>query len=484
MHHPATRNAVLAAIGLLAAAVAATALVQVADPAPDPGEREQAGVLAASAANPLLTPSGAVRNITFYYDGTLPLVGTERERLRSHLGSPGIVVTTPRTEDEAATVATIHAIGARAYRYVQYYWAPDTSAYHGIDLREHPEWRFCRRGSTPSVGRETADGATRWFLLDLNERALRTRISEQLAQYAATGWDGVFIDRGEAATQYAADAAGRPVWHRVSTCTEEPAKAGARFADAHVRMLALAHRNGLQAMMNTGKSPFDPIRPMRPDPRKAACRNGRWEKCPTLSDAWRHLDLVVNETAARPRAVDWQRTFVGNRRSERNSAHGRRTVGLITSASLGGRERQTRRNVFYEWSRIKLFDLPVAVNTGDDRCAQAPATAVCNRFGIYPELVDSVLGRPLTKAPGSRQCIGRSEVRCVWLRQYRQGTVVLNVTPRRRDKVRIPLGFKGCRHVYDVWSGVPLARDRCVTSVRLDLTKWSGRPLLLSRRPW
>ncbi|HET6560435.1 MAG TPA: hypothetical protein VFG72_01040 [Marmoricola sp.] len=446
-----------------------------------PGPQASAALASDSRASGLRASAVSARNVSFYYNGTVPLAGSDPSALKEHLGSPGVVVTTP-TDDEVGTVDAIHRIGAKAYRYVQFYWAPVDREYHGIDLSEHPEWAFCRTGSTPSHGRTDGAGAD-WLLLDLNERALLAQIDTLLAGYEAAGWDGVFIDRGEAATQYAADSAGRPVWHRSSTCTEDPAVAGARFADAHVGMLARAHANGLEAMMNTGKSPFDEVAPLRPDPAKAACRARDWERCTFLSDAWRHLDLVVNETAGRPTDLLWDRTFHGNKRSERHRRYGGRTIGLITTASLGGVENQTRRNVYYQWSRIKLFDLPVAVNTGDDRCAQS-TEPVCNRYGTYPELVDTVLGEPLSAAPESTRCRRKDEVHCVWMRRYTGGTSVLNVDSRRRDDVTVRLGTSGCRHVYDVWSGQPLAGNRCVTKVRVDLHPWSGRPLRLSRHPW
>jgi hypothetical protein len=367
---------------------------------------------------------------------------------------------------------------------VQFYWAPGNAAYHGIDLREHPEWAYCRRGDTPSTGRTTDAGATPWFLLDLNETAVRQRVDELLAHYRSLGWDGVFFDRGEAATSYAEDVDGNPVWHRVSTCTEDPHVQGATFADAHVGILELAHANGLQAMMNSGKSPFDPIAPMRPDPGDRGCQDRVWAECTFVRDVWRHLDLVLNETAGRPKDVLWDRTYVGNLRSERNRSYGRRTVALITTSSLGGKEKQTRRNVFYQWSRIKLFDMAVAVNTGDGGCGAAETdTGICNREGTYPELTDTTFGKPLAARPKARACDRRNEVRCLWTRSYKAGMSVVNVS-RSAKTVKLKLGLKGCRHVYDVAAGAPLARNRCVGKVKVTVPRWSGRPLRYSRNPW
>jgi hypothetical protein len=47
--------------------------------------------------------------------------------------------------------------------------------------------------------------------------------------------------------------------------------------------------------------------------------------------------------------------------------------------------------------------------------------------------------------------------------------------------VRLP--GDGCHHVLDVYADRPLAGNRCVSRVRIDLPAWSGRPLLLSDEP-
>lgn len=452
------------------------------------GEDPQATTASARSAErraqPVATDDGGVANVSFYYSGTVPLAGARPEQLRAHLGEPAIVVTTPRA-DEEAEIEAIHEIGAKAYRYVQFYWAPGDAAYEGVDLQANPEWAFCRRGDAKSLGRVTAPRSTQWFFLDANETALRERVAEVLAQTKARGWDGVFFDRGEAATQYARDLEGRPVWSKVSTCTEDPYRKGATFADAYVDTVALARQAGLETMMNNGKSPFDPVVPMRPDPRDRHCRAGEHARCDTLGDAWNSLELVLSEAAGRPKDVLWDRTFVGNKRAERNKSNGRRTVGLITTATLGGRENQTPYNVYYQWSRIKLFDMAVAVNTGDDNCAGASdPDAICNRYGVYPELNSIRFGAPLTGAPAATRCLRRSDVRCVWTRTYADGASVVNVRPRPQKRQVVQLGTDGCRFVYDVFADRPLADNRCVTRVVLRLPKWGGRPLVYATEPW
>jgi hypothetical protein len=439
--------------------------------------------LSSAATNPVAA-AGGVRNVSFYYDGSADLAGADRDQLATTLGRPAIVVTTPRS-DEVATVKAIHSIGAKAYRYVQFYWAPNDTGYEGINLHKHPGWAFCRTGTTPSLGRKTNGGAERWYFIDANERAVRARFRSILNGFRADGWDGVMFDRGQAATQYAADNRGHPVWDRKSSCTHSPFRRGARFADAYVNMLGLAHVVGLQAMMNNGSSPFDPHISMRPDPANPYCQAAKWSRCTFIADAWRKLDLVLNETAARPKDQMWRRDFAGNQSSETNVHHGHRTVALVTTATLGGASRQNRHNVFYQWSRIKLFDLAVAVNTGDGGCDSASNTSeVCNRYGVYPELVNTVFGKPLGRAPVSQSCIKRSTIHCVWTRKYAKGVNVLNAGARARSLVPVTLNRGTCRYVYDVYTKAPLAHNRCVQKVRVNMSGWSGHPLRYSKRAW
>ena len=460
---------------LVAAGVLAPALAVVLS-LPDLGSAAPA-----PATNPVADSTGGVRNVTFYYGGSTPLrPGSDL----SALGHPSIVVATPHGAGDADAVAAIHSIKAKAYRYVQLYWAPGDVAYDGINLREHPGWVFCGPGGTKPVGRTTNGGSRRWYFLDANEKSLRTRVRALMATYKAQGWDGVMFDRGQAATQYGTDIHGHPIWDRRSTCTYDAYKPGARFADAFVNLLGLAHAVGLQAMMNNGRSPFDPVTRMRPDPRSVSCQHAHWSTCRYLTDVWSKVDLVLNEQATRPRDELWSRLFVSNQRSERGTSHNRRTVALITTGSLGGAANQRRSTVFYAWSRIKLFDLAVAVNTGDGRCAGASSDAVCNRYSVYPGLVDTVMGQTVSSRPASQQCARGSKIHCVWVRRYRQGTTVLNARPVAVKNVRIDLGLANCRYVYDVYRGAPVAGNACKQAVRMNLPAWSGRPLRLSTKPW
>lgn len=458
----------VASVPLLVSMLLAALLAPAATPATD---------LAPVAAAPLYSSVSGVRNVSFIYDRASSLApGVDL----SNLGHPAVVVS-GRPTDEAAAVAAIHARGARAFRYVQFYWVPDDKPLEGIDLRLHPDWAFCESGDKPSLGRVTDAGTRHWYFLDTNEAPVRARIHTVLASLRAAGWDGVMFDRGEAATQYAVDAAGTQLWAKESTCTGRPYRAGLRFADSYVRMLALAHTVGLQTMLNTGKSAFDPIAPMRPDPRDAACRTHDWAHCHHLLDAWPALDLVLNESATQLEDRRWERTFTGNSRAEHDATYGHRTVALITSANLGGVANQTRANVFYAWSRIKLFDLPVAINTGDGGCA--PGSTICNHFGHYAELVDTLFGPPLATMPVSQACTVGSKIRCVWLRRYTRGMDVVNAQPSAQT-VSIKLGTATCRYVLNVNSKRPLMGNTCVSTVRLSMPAWSGRPLKYSRTPW
>ena len=421
---------------------------------------------------------GGVHNPVFYYAGKAPLSpGADL----SALGKPSIVVTTaPKNEQEA--VAAIHGLGAKAYRYVQFFWAPDKGSYEGIDLGTHPDWAFCRSGDQPLRGRTTTNpdgGKLDWYFLDTNERGLRSRIAQLMASYKALGWDGLMWDRGGAATQNAVDAKGQPVWDAASSCTGHPYRTHARFADAYVNMLGLARQAGLQVMLNTGTSPYDPVRPFRPDPNDPDCRDRQWQQCSHTRDGLSDADLELNESVSFPRDEQWRRTFEGNQRAERK---GRRVVGLITTHTLGGASHQNRADVFYEWARVKIFNLPLAVNTGNDGC-HGSQRDVCNRYGAYPELSDIRFGKPSADSPSARQCQGGSDIRCVWSRQYAKGLDLVNVSDRALS-VRVIVPGERCRRVYDVFAAEPLAGDRCVTDLSVDLPPWSGRPLLESTHPW
>ena len=190
-------------------------------------------------------------------------------------------------------------------------------------------------------------------------------------------------------------------------------------------------------------------------------------------------DLLLNESVAFPRDQLWQRTFEANQMSERS---GRRVVGLLTTYTLGGASHQNRADVFYEWARVKLFDLPLAVNTG---------TTVRWRPSrrVQPLRHVSRPGRRAVRQaadglPGGEHCMPGSDVRCVWTRQYAHGLNIVNVSGRHLTSRSFDLPDGKCRYVYDVFARRPLAGNTCISRLEVDLPPWSGRPLLESTRPW
>lgn len=416
--------------------------------------------------NPVLDGRGGVRNFVFYNRGRNPLVPGAN---LSALGHPSVVVTTPRSDPRQA-IEAIHSLGARAYVYDQFYWSQMNESSDGLNLAKHPGWAFCRSGNKPLLGQvvHAEQSTQRWYFIDVNERAVRAAIERQFRALKAEGWDGVFFDRGQAALAYAANAQGNPVWKHGSlrgiggirsTCTSHPYQKGATFADSFINALGLAHQAGLQAMMNYGTSPFDPVTPMP-------------------AEAWKHLNLVLDEMATHPRDMLWERTFQGLQQAEQNSAHGHRTVALISTGNLGGPTGQTRANVFYEWARIKLFNLAVAVNTGDIGCPPHPHNGICNLYTLYPELTDVRFGRPTAPAPAASDCSEDSKIHCVWTRSYVHGTDVLNASSQTRHDLTVRIPGGSCRYVYDVFDKLSLASNRCVKVVSLNLPPWSGRPLV------
>jgi hypothetical protein len=289
------------------------------------------------------------------------------------------------------------------------------------------------------------------------------------------GWDGVFFDRGYAALTGIDEPTNTNVWDEVSTCTSDPVTPDATFADAFVGATKTAHENGLEMMLNYGVSPFSKETPLRPDSRNEACREHEWASCVTLPDVWNGIDWTLAEAVAHPQDQLFEVDYANNKRNEQDPEHGGQVVGLLTTATLG---ENTRPNVFFGWSRVKLFDIPVAVNTGEGGC-QGQTVAVCNRHRLYPDLANARLGEPLTVEPERVECQGRSKVNCLWVRRYSHGMSVVNVTDQP-VAVDLELGVDGCRVVESVWHREKLEGGECVDGVKLDLPAWSGRPLLYS----
>ena len=420
-----------------------------------------------SGSNAVPTKAAGRENVTFYYQQI------HSGRDLATFGKVKLVVAAPQTNGKEAA-ALIKSTDAKAYRYIQTYWLPTSGYSDDPGATNQPNWHFCSQGSTPTVGRTDNQGRD-WYFYDMNERSSLEHLKARLQIIKAEGWDGVFFDRGFAALTGLDDPSVKNVWDQVSTCTADPVKPGATFADAYVGATREAHAVGLEMMMNYGISPFDHSTPLRPDSKNTACRQRRFKQCPQLDDVWPALNWVLDEGISHPKDIAFLGDNETNLTIEREAAKGRRTVGLLTTGSLG---ENNRENVFFEWSKVKLFDIPLAVNTGEGGC-QGQTVTVCNRARLYPELANVAFGTPLADKPFKRSCQGKSNVNCLWIRQYSNGMSVVNVSDASIT-ASLDLGVNGCRVVTSVDSGQALAGGACVTKVSMTIPAWSGRPLTYS----
>jgi hypothetical protein len=320
------------------------------------------GAPPAQTAAPRPEPAGRpAENVAFWY---LPVTSTEQMR---RLGPVRLVVAGPQNIGRPEAAAHIRAAGPEAYLYQQTYWFPLGRRYQGLRIDRHPEWAFCLDGDTPLTVRRR-DGRD-WWYLDMNERAVQEHLAARFAELRRQGWDGVFFDRGLAAlTGYGQE--WPPTWYRTSSCTEDPVRPGATFADTWIDVSALVRRAGLKLIVNYGQSPFDPRVPMRPDPRDPRCVE-RALGCRRLDDGWEHPTLIADEAVAHPRDADWANDFAANRFNEQDPLHGGRVIGLITAGTLGGD--LSRDNVYFQWARVKLFAFPLGVPPGGPRRGLPPA---------------------------------------------------------------------------------------------------------------
>jgi hypothetical protein len=420
---------------------------------------------------PTLTAPGR-ENIAFYYQRI------SRTTDLAKLGSVSLVVT-GKTAGRTAAVA-IKKTGARAYRGVQAYWFADGDSYDGLEVTKRMDWAFCLSGDTPLVARTDAQGV-KWYFLDSNERGVRDAFAQRMEILKQQGWNGIFFDRGFAAMTGRDDVA-NPAWDKVSTCTQDPVAANATLSDAYVGMAGEVRKAGLDLIVNYGTSPFDATVPMRPDPRDPKCQD-KQKGCKTLEDVWPEVDGVLDEAVAHPKDVNWANDYRSNSLNEQMSHQGKNVVGLLTQGTMGGHH--SRDVAYYEWARVKLFTIPLAVNTGDDGCGNPAPGALCNRQALYPELANIAFGTPVVSAPQSSQCTSGSKVHCIWVRRYANGMSLVNVSPTTKQTGSLPLGVKGCRYVKDVSTGQPLAGPKaCITSVSLSAKAWSGHPLVYSESPW
>jgi hypothetical protein len=189
------------------------------------------------------------------------------------------VVIGPQSSDAADQLATaeVHARGAVALRYQQWYWHPNDRVYQGNDIADHPDWAFCESGSTPLTDTAAHPGDT-WTYLDVNERAARNAEVAELRRLQTLGYDGVFVDLGGAALTGARSTS-------VSTCTTDPVIANRTLGQAYVGMLNQANALGMTIGINGGQ---------------LATLNA----LPVGVDAMAHATFVLDESAARRGVYD------------------------------------------------------------------------------------------------------------------------------------------------------------------------------------
>lgn len=406
--------------------------------------------------------------VAFWYEGI------RNASTLAGLGKVDLIVTTQQPSTDKAAIAAIHQHGSQAFRYFQSYWYPAGASVDGLDMSKHMDFAFCESGSTPRVGK--TQGGHQFYFLDTNEIPARQFILGQLKKLHSEGYDGVFFDRGLASlTGSTAEHAG--IWYKKSTCTSKPYKKNATFSDAYVSLFKLVHQAGLKLMLNYGYSPFDPNFRFRPDPTDPSCQADHFSTCRHVNSGMSDVDYFLDEGNAYARDIHWQEDFAANRANEQDPHFGGRVIVLITQVLL---ENHTgRANVYSAFAKVRLFNVPVAIFTGDDGCKGISNPALCNRQGIYPELTNADFGTPIDSDPQSTQCASGSKIDCVWYRTYSKGLDVINVTPRTVS-VTVPIGGSQCHTVTDIYSKTKLDGGKCVTSVTLELGPWAGRPMLYS----
>ena len=286
---------------------------------------------------------------------------------------------------------------------------------------------------------------------------MRDAFAQRMDILRKQGWNGVFFDRGFAAMTGRDDVA-NPAWDKVSTCTQDP-------VDRERDPLGRLRRHGVRGAQGRAR-PHPQLRhiPVRRDradaarPPRPEVPGAQQKGCKTLEDVWPEVDGVLDEAVAHPKDVNWANDFRSNSLNEQMSHQGKNVVGLLTQGTMGGQH--SRDVAYYEWARVKLFTIPLAVNTGDDGCGNPAPGALCNRQALYPELANIAFGTPVVSAPQSSKCSSGSTVHCIWVRRYANGMSLVNVSATKKQTGSLPLGVPGCRYVKDVSTGQPLAGPR------------------------
>ncbi len=414
--------------------------------------------------------TGTRENVAFFYQGI------KRDTDFSKLGAVSTVIAGKAAPDYAP--ALIHRSGAKAYLGVQMYWFSTGSSYEGREIPKRADLAVCLDGDHPLIARTDVRHQP-WVYVDGNEREVQLLFAKRLAVLKAQGWDGIFFDRGFAAMT-GIDDQPNPAWNKTSTCTQNPVTPGATMSDAYLALAAEVRAAGLDVVVNYGMSPFDQRHPMRPDPRDPACDPIKNTPCRRLDDPWNVTNWVLDEAIAHVDDKDWDADFAANQANEAGAIAGKHVMGLITNANLDGR--QDRQSAVYAFARVKLFPIPVGINTGDDDCPQSPPGSLCNRHGVYPELVGMQLGATVDSRPSSAGCQGR-DPHCVWYRRYANGASVVNASPRP-GTVTFPIGTPGCRYVKDLGTGEVLGQNACIEQVTVAAGPYTGHPLAYATHAW
>lgn len=386
------------------------------------------GTPAAAVSAPLSTRGhGTVGNWVWYSQQIAP---TDTARFS---GATAVVASSQNDTPEA--VATIHSAGALAFSYLNVYWLPLGRAYDSLDIAQHPDWQFCDAAGNPLLGRSTGSvGHERgWVYPDLNERGMHDALLVYLRGLKASGYDGVFFDRGAVALGFGA------MPGLVSGCTSDPIKPGATFADAYARIVRDASAIGLHVALNYTVS------------------------LPLRSDVSSVVDRALQEDAPRPPrprvslcppATGVQKPPSLRRRGEDDPPRRprRRLPGMGGGRIVVDRHRHQRRRQQLHWRAHNQRLLPLR---------HLPRAHPVRR------------GTAITPNPTRSACYQRSTTACLWVRRWSDAVVAVNerLTPTHTT---ISLGAK-CQRVRDIWANKPIAAGRCVRRFRVTIPPQTGR---------
>lgn len=390
-------------------------------------------------------PTATRENAVFYYQRIESEVDTNKFE-----GAYAVVTAGQgNAAGEAQAAALIKDTGAKALRYVNFYWYPAGETYQGFNISQHKNWIFCGQNGRKLFDK-TTHGDEKWFFLDANERAARRAILNYLRQIKDYGYDGVFFDRGSSSFLGSRDGGNYISW-KTSTCTKRKVlKRKRTFSDVFASLMRDARNKVFgdkgMILVNYGQAPY--VKPkIRPNPRDKHCRQRKWAKCSSLGDVWKIVDQVIDEAPSHEGLKFFRRDMRENRTSENKYPN---VLGEIKVAISD--DEAFKNQVYYQWAQARLFRLNLFVNTGDNECVGSQGT--CWRYGTAPDLTKVVLGRPVDGKPIKTGCDAGSNIKCLWVRRYKKGMVVVNASPSDSKNLNRSLGVAGDRLVRDVYSGV------------------------------